>query len=169
LCYDTEHGYGLPYKEAAPEAASVIRTHGYLQMPGRMLPDYPQQLTLFVRTTKDSSLGVGAAWKERDGWKTKAASLGKHLTGMDAALFGISMVGKDLLSNLSRMNHQRAEIVKNSRLARTELQSTRNWVLPIIKDIKRKAKQVEEEGGRVRWLRNICNLSQTTPSQAFAC
>jgi ribonuclease HI len=64
------------------------------------------------------------------------------------------MVGKDLLSNLSRTNHQRAEIVTDSRLALTELQSTRNWVLPIVKDIKRKAERVEEEGGRVvlTWL-----------------
>jgi hypothetical protein len=66
-------------------------------------------MTLFVRATKDASLGVGAAWKERNGWKTKAASLGKHLTEADASLFGISMVGKDLLSNLSRTNHERAE------------------------------------------------------------
>jgi hypothetical protein len=95
-------------------------------MPGRMLPNNPQQMTLFVRATKDASFGVGAAWKERNGWKTKSASLGKHLTKADAALFGISMVGKDLLSNLSRTNHQRAEIVTDSSLALTELQSTRN-------------------------------------------
>ena len=154
--YDTEYGYEPPCKEASPEAGPVVRTHGYLQMPGRMLPDHPQQITMFVQTIKDASFGVGAAWKERDGWETKAASLGKHLTEMDAALFGISrtMVGKDLLSNLSRTNHQRAEIVTNSRLALTELQSTRNWMLPIIKDIKRKAKQVEDEDGRVvlTWL-----------------
>jgi hypothetical protein len=64
------------------------------------------------------------------------------------------MVGKDLPSNLSRTNHQRAEIVTDSRLALTELQSTHNWVLPIVKDIKRKAERVEEEGGRVvlTWL-----------------
>jgi hypothetical protein len=149
VSYDTEYGYELPYKEAAPEAGPVTRTNGYLQMPGRMLPDHPQQMTLFVQTTKDASFGVGAAWKERNGGKTKAASLGKHLTEMDAALFEINMVGKDLLSN-----QQRAEIVTNSRLALTELQSTRNWVLPIITEIKRQAKRVEEEGGRVSltWL-----------------
>jgi len=64
------------------------------------------------------------------------------------------MAGKDLLSNLLRTNHQRAEIVTDSRLALTELQITSNWALPIIKDIKRKAKQVEEESGRVvlTWL-----------------
>jgi hypothetical protein len=75
--------------------------------------------------------------------------LGKHLTEADAALFGISMVGKDLLLNLLRTNHQCAEIVTDSRLALTELQSMRNWVLPIVKDIKRKAERVEEEGGLV--------------------
>ena len=78
-------------------------------------------MTLFVRAAKDASFGVGAAWKERNGWKTKVASLGKHLIEADAALFGISMVGKDLLSNLLRTNHQRAEIVTDSRLALTEL------------------------------------------------
>jgi hypothetical protein len=116
-------------------------------------------MTLFVRATKDASFGVGAAWKERNGWKTKAASLGNYLTEMNAALFGISMVGKDLLPNLSRTNHQRTEIVTDSRLALTELQSTRNWVLPIVKDIKRKAERVEEEGGRVvlTWLSSSNN------------
>jgi hypothetical protein len=63
VSYDTEHGYELPCKEASLEAAPVIRTHGYLQMPGRMLFDHPQQMTLFVQTTKDASFGVGAAWK----------------------------------------------------------------------------------------------------------
>jgi hypothetical protein len=64
------------------------------------------------------------------------------------------MVGKDLLLNLLRTNYQRAEIVTDSRLALTELQSIRNWVLPIVKDIKRKAERVEEEGGPVvlTWL-----------------
>jgi hypothetical protein len=118
-------------------------------MPGRMLPDNLQQMTLFVRATKDASVGVGAVWKERNSWKTKAASLGKHLTEADAALFGISIVGKDLLLNLLRTNYERAEIVTDSRLALTELQSTRNWVLPIVKDIKRKAERVKEEGSRV--------------------
>jgi hypothetical protein len=56
-------------------------------------------MTLFVRTTKNTSFGVGAAWKERDGWKTKAASLGKHLAETDAALFGITML---LKSNVRR-------------------------------------------------------------------
>jgi len=51
-----------------------------------MLPDNPQQMALFVRATKDASFGVRAAWKERNGWETKAASLGKHLTEADAAL-----------------------------------------------------------------------------------
>jgi hypothetical protein len=79
-----------------------------------MLPNYPQQTKLFVRETKDVSFGVGAAWKERDGWKTKAVSLGKHITEADATLFGISIKGEDLLSNLSRTNHERAEIMTDS-------------------------------------------------------
>jgi hypothetical protein len=80
------------------------------------------------------------------------------------------MVGKDLLSNLLRTSHQRAEIVTNSRLALTELQITRNWVLPIIKDIKRKAKQVEEEGGRVvlTWLPSSSNCEGYEAANAAA-
>jgi hypothetical protein len=135
-----------------------------------MLPDHPQQMTLFVRATKDASFGVGAAWKERNGWKTKAASLGKHLTEVDAALFGIGMVGKDLLSNMSRTNHQCVEIVTNSRLALMEIQSTRHWVLPIITDIKRQARRVEEEGGRVvlAWLPSGNNCEAYKAASAAA-
>jgi hypothetical protein len=135
-----------------------------------MLPDNLQQIMLFVRATKDASFSVGAAWKERNGWKTKAASLGKHLTEADAALFGISMVGKDLLSNLLRTNYQRTEIVTDSRLALTELQSTRNWVLPIVKDIKRKAERVEEEGSRVvlTWLSSSNNYEGYKVANAAA-
>jgi hypothetical protein len=168
--YDTEFGFDLPCKEASPEVALMTRTHGYQQMAERMLPNHPQQMTLFVRATKDASFGVGAAWKERNGRKTKAASLGKHLTEVDAALFGIGMVGKDLLSNMSRTNHQCVEIVTNSRLALMEIQSTRYWVLPIITDIKRQARRVEEEGGRVvlAWLpsSNNCEAYKATSAAA---
>jgi hypothetical protein len=121
VSYNTKYDVDLPCKEALPEVAPVTWTHGYQQMPERMLPDHPQQMTLFVRATKDASFGVGAAWKERNCWKTKVASLDKHPTEADAALFGNSMVGKDLLSNLSRANHQGAEIVTKSRLALTEM------------------------------------------------
>jgi ribonuclease HI len=170
VSHDLEYGFDLPYKEASPEVAPVTWTHGYPQMPGRMLPDNPQQMTLFVRATKDASFGVGAAWKERNGWKTKSASLGKHLTEVDAALFGTGMAGKDLLSNLLRTNHQRAEIVTDSRLVPTELQITSNWVLPIIKDIKRRVKQVEEEGGRVvlTWLSSGSNCKGYEAANAAA-
>jgi len=64
-------------------------------MPEQILLGHPRQMTLFVRATKDASFGVGVAWKERDGWKTKAASLGKHLTEADAALSEINTVVKD--------------------------------------------------------------------------
>jgi hypothetical protein len=100
--YDTEYGFDLPCKEASLEVVPVTWTHGYQQIPGRMLPDNPQQMTLFVRAAKDASFGVGAAWKERNCWKTKAASLGKHLTEADAALFGISMHAQ-----LGAADHQR--------------------------------------------------------------
>lgn len=64
------------------------------------------------------------------------------------------MVMKDLLSVLSRTGHQRAEIVTRSRLALTKVQGTDQWVLPIVTDIKRHTRRVEEEGGRVvlTWL-----------------
>ena len=45
---------------------------------------------------KHDCVGVGAAWKERDGWQTRTASLGKCLTGTDATAFAIGMVLKDL-------------------------------------------------------------------------
>ena len=65
-------------------------------MPMRMLPDHPLQTTLFVELAKDVSVGVGAMWKERGGWKTKEASLGKYLTSADATSFAIGMVLRDL-------------------------------------------------------------------------
>jgi hypothetical protein len=61
VSYDTEYGFDLPCKEVSLEIAPVTWTHGYLQMPGRMLPNNLQQMTLFVRATKDASFGVGAA------------------------------------------------------------------------------------------------------------
>jgi hypothetical protein len=64
------------------------------------------------------------------------------------------MVMKDLLSILSRADHQRAEIVTESRLALTAIQSAKQWSLPTITDIKRQAGRVEEASGRVvlTWL-----------------
>jgi hypothetical protein len=81
---------------------------------------------------------------------------------MDAALFGISMVGKDLLSNLSRTNHRCAEKVMKSRLALTEMQSECHWVLPNVTSTKRHAKRVREEGGRVvlTWLPSGSNCEE---------
>jgi hypothetical protein len=67
-----------------------------------MLPDHPGQMNLFIGAKKEASFGVGAAWKERNGWKTKAVSLGKYLTESDDALFAISKVTEELFSVLSR-------------------------------------------------------------------
>jgi hypothetical protein len=127
ICDDLEYGYNLPREEALAELATEIWIHGYSQTLERMLPKHPQQMKLFVWATEDVSFGVGAEWKERNGWKTKAASLGKHITGADAALFRISMVRTDLLSNLSRTYHKRAENVTDLRSALIELQSTSHW------------------------------------------
>ena len=115
---------------------------------------------MFVGAKKDVSFGVGAAWKDSNGWKTKAASLGKFVTESEAVLSAIHMVAKDLLPILSRTNQQRAEIVTRSKLALIEVQSARQWALPITTKIKKQTKRVEEEGGRVilTWLsdNNTC-------------
>jgi hypothetical protein len=74
-------------------------------MPIRMLPDHPLQTTLFVELAKDVSIGVGAAWKERDGWKTRTALLGKYLTETDATSSAIGLVLEDLPQILSRTTH----------------------------------------------------------------
>jgi hypothetical protein len=95
-----------------------------------------------------AGFGAGAAWKGRHVWRTKALSLGKSLTGIDAALFAINIATKDLLQKMSRTNHQHTEIVMKSRLALTEIESTHHWVLPVVTDVRRQAKQAEEEGSR---------------------
>jgi hypothetical protein len=114
-----------------------------------MLPGHPGQTTIFVETAKDVCFGVGAAWKARDGWKSKAMPLGKYLTEADAASFTISTVLKDLPTILSRTEHRRAEIVTRSRLVLTKIQDPHPWARQTIIDIRRRAKRVEEEGGLV--------------------
>lgn len=124
------------------------------KMPERMFPDRPEQITLFVNTAKGVTFGAGAAWRERNGWKTKAMSIGKFLTETDAAVFAIAMATKDLLPILSRLDHRCAEIVMESRPALTAIQSARQWALPMITAVKRQARLVEEDGGRIvlTWL-----------------
>jgi hypothetical protein len=152
--YDAEYGFDPPCKQDPPEAAPVIRTHDHPWMPVRMLPGHPQQTTLFVETAKDVGFGVGAAWKARNGWKSKAMPLGKYLTEADAASFAIGMVLKDLPAILSRTDHRRAEIVTKSRLALAEIQSPHPWARRTITDARRYAKQFGEGGGAVAltWL-----------------
>jgi hypothetical protein len=58
-----------------------------------------------VEIAKDICFGIGAAWKARDRWKSKAMLLSKHLTEVDAASFAISAVLKDLPAILSRTDH----------------------------------------------------------------
>jgi len=125
VTYDAEYGFELPCKTNTPETTPVLRLRDHSHMPERMLPDHPQQVTLFVGAKKDVSFGVGAAWKESNGWKTKAASLGKFVTESEAVLSAIDMVAKVLLPILSRTNQQRAEILTRSKLALIEVQSTR--------------------------------------------
>lgn len=156
VSYDTEYGFELPRKTDSPTTNPVIRTQGYSCMPQRMQPENPQQLTLFVSTDKDTNTGVGVVWRERNAWKTKVSSLGKHITTDDAALFAIGMAARDLISTLSRTNHNFAEIVTESRIGLTAVESSKQWVLPVIASIKRQAQSIEAAGGRMvlTWLRN---------------
>lgn len=89
--YDVEHGFDLPWRQDQSDPAPVIRMHEHHRLPVRMLPNHPQRMTMFVEVAKDVGSGVGAAWKERDGWKSRVTPLGKYLTEIDAASFGISM------------------------------------------------------------------------------
>ena len=149
VSYDTEYGFELPRKTDSPTKNPVIRTQGYSCMPQRMQPENPQQLTLFVSTAKDTNTGVGVVWRERNAWKTKVSSLGKHITTDDAALFAIGMAARDLISTLSRTNHSFAEIVTGSRTGLPAVESSKHWVLPVIASIKRQAQSIEAAGGRV--------------------
>ena len=115
--YDVEHGFDLPRRQEPIVKAPEIRLQRIPRMPIRMLPNYPLQTTLFVELAKDVSVGVGAAWKERDGWKTRAASLGKYITETDATIFAIDTALKQLLQILLRTGRGGAEIVTKSRSA----------------------------------------------------
>jgi hypothetical protein len=152
--YDVEHGFDLPCRREPPDPAPVIRMHEHPRMPVRMLPNHPQQITVFVEVAKDVGFGVGAAWKERDGWKSRAMPLGRYLTEADAASFAISMALECLPAVLLRTDHRRAEVATKSRLALEELQNTQSWVLRTIADARRHAERVREDGGAaaITWL-----------------
>jgi hypothetical protein len=128
--YDAEYSFELPYRTDAQRTTPALRLQSHSQVPKRMLYDHPQQATLFIVVKKDASFGVGAAWKEGNDWKIKAASLGKYLIESDVGLFAISIAVNDLAQTLSRTNQQRAEIVTTSRLALVEVQNARQWVAP---------------------------------------
>jgi hypothetical protein len=109
-----------------------------------------------VSAAKDMSFGVGAAWRERHAWKTKASSLGKHITTADAALVAIGMTRKDLIVILSRADRSFAEIATESRFGLAVINSSEQWALPVITSINRQAQKIEDAGGRVvlTWLPN---------------
>lgn len=119
-----------------------------------MLPGNPTQTTVFVEGAKDVCFGAEAAWKERDGWKSKAIPLGKYLTDNDAIIFAIDMVLWDLPQTLSKTNHLTAEVVTKSRPALAEIQTPRRWVQRTITDTKTHVKRIEEKEGAVAltWL-----------------
>jgi hypothetical protein len=104
---------------------------------------------VFVEVVKDVGFGVGAAWKERDRWKSRAILLGKYLTEVNAASFAINIALECLPTILLKTDYRRAEVVTKSRLALKELQNTRSWVLRTIADVRRHAERVREEGGAV--------------------
>lgn len=152
--YDMEHGFDLPCRQELFVTAPAIRVDGISRMPMRMLPDYPLQTTLFVELAKDVSVGVGAAWKERDGWKTRAASLGKYITETDTTIFAIGMALKQLPRILSRTSRGSAEIVTKSRPALTAIHDQNSWEARTVTEVKRLARRVEETGGTLAltWL-----------------
>ena len=109
---------------------------------------------MFVEVAKDVGLGVGAAWKELDGWKSRAMPLGKYLTENDAASFAISMALECFPAVLLKTDHKRAEVVTKSRLAVEVLQNTRPWALRTIADARRHAERIKRQGAEVAitWL-----------------
>ena len=145
--YDVEHGFDLPGRQDPSDQTPAIRTHEHHRLPVRMLPNHPQQTTVFVEVAKDVGFGVGAAWKERDGWKSRAMPLGWYLTEIDAASFAISMALECLPAVLLKTDHKRAEVVTRSRLAVEELQNSRPWTLRTIADARRHANRIKREGG----------------------
>jgi hypothetical protein len=102
------------------------------------------------------SLGIGVAWRERYACKTKASSLGKHITAADTALFARGMAMKDLVPIPARADHSFAEIVTESRLGLAVIDSSEQWALPVIIGIKRQTQRIEDAGGRLAltWLAN---------------
>jgi len=168
--YDAEYGFDLLCRQDPPMTVPTIRTHDQPRLPLRMLPGHPRQTTLFVEIAKDVCFGAGAAWKARDGWKSKAMPLGKHLTEVDAASFAISTVLKDLPAILSRTDHRRAEIVTRSRLVLTEIQDPHPWAQQTIIDVRRRAKQVEEAGGAVTltWLSSSASSNGSKAASTVA-
>jgi hypothetical protein len=168
--YDAEYGFDLLCRQDPPMTVPTIRTHDQPRLPLRMLPGHPRQTTLFVEIAKDVCFGAGAAWKARDGWKSKAMPLGKHLTEVDAASFAISTVLKDLPAILSRTDHRRAEIVTRSRLVLTEIQDPHPWAQQTIIDVRRRAKQVEEAGGAVTltWLSSSASSNGSKAANTVA-
>jgi hypothetical protein len=57
--YDTEHGFDLACKVTSLGISPVVRAQGYSQMPGRMLPDNSQQLTVFCKHSLGHQLWRG--------------------------------------------------------------------------------------------------------------
>lgn len=161
--YDVEHGFDLPCRQEPTMKALAIRTQRTSRTPIRMLPDYPLQTTLFVELANDVSVGVGVAWKERDGWKTRAASLGKYITETDATIFAIDMALKQLPSIILRTSCGNAEIVAKSRPALTAIHDRNSWQVRTITEVKRLARRVEETGGTLA----LTWLSSSTGSDGY--
>lgn len=66
---------------------------------------------MFVEVAKDIGHRVGAVWKERDAWKSRATLLGRYLTEIDAASFAVNMGSECLPAVLLKTDHRRAEVV----------------------------------------------------------
>ena len=65
---------------------------------------------------------------------------------VDAALFAIDMVTKNLVSTLSKADHSTAEIVTESQTGLVAIRDREQWTLPIVASIERQAQRVDDAG-----------------------
>lgn len=90
-----------------------------------------------VEVAKDVNVGLGASWKDLDGLKSRAMSLGRYTTETDASISAIGMAFRELPSILSKTSHQNAEVVLKSKIALAEIRASPRWQLSSITDVER--------------------------------
>lgn len=85
-----------------------------------MLPDHPRQLTIFD-CDQGCQLRDGSRKNRVIGMETNAS--GKYVTAADAALFADHMIMIDRIPTPSRRDHSSADLVSESRLALTAIET----------------------------------------------